>query len=284
MTEMISWTPSQKQRLRELNAPPELQEKLFSSERERDRAFPAVEQPLCVESLLRLQKIRESRSRPKICRLESRLIAALVKNGFVQVVTPILIARGSLEKMSIGEDHDLAKQVFWVDKDRCLRPMLAPNLYYLLRELAGVWEKPIRIFEVGPCFRRDSAGRHHLNEFTMLNLVELGLPDETKSRRFEELAALVMKTAGIRKYDLVRHPSEVYGETIDIHSAIELASGVVGPHPLDERWASTARGGGLGRGLERLVMVREKYQNIQRAGRALVYLHGTRLNIYNRRP
>jgi len=281
---MIGWTPSQKQRLRELNARPDLEDKLFPSARERDRAFPLVEQPLCVKSLRRLRKIRESRSRPKICRLESRLVAALIKNGFVQVVTPILIARGSLEKMSIGQDHELAGQVFWVDRDRCLRPMLAPNLYFLLRELAGVWEKPIRIFEVGPCFRRDSAGRHHLNEFTMLNLVELGLPEETKLRRFEALVALVMKAARISRYELLRHPSGVYGETIDIHSSTELASGVIGPHPLDERWGITDNWVGLGLGLERLVMVREKYQNIQRAGRALVYLDGTRLNIYNRRP
>jgi pyrrolysyl-tRNA synthetase-like protein len=280
---MIGWTPSQKQRLRELNADLDLQEKLFSTVRERDKAFPRIEQPLCQESLRQLREIRESRRRPKICRLESRLVRALTRNGFVQVVTPLLIARGSLEKMSIGENHELAKQVFWVDKDRCLRPMLAPNLYYLLRELVSVWEKPVRIFEVGPCFRRDSAGKHHLNEFTMLNLVELGLPEETKSRRFEELAALVMNAAGIKKYELARHQSEVYGETIDINSSIELASGVIGPNPLDSSWGIVDNWVGIGLGLERLIMIKEKYQNIQRAGRALVYLDGIRLNIQNRR-
>jgi phenylalanyl-tRNA synthetase alpha chain len=276
---MIGWTSSQKQRLRELNAAPGLQEKNFLSARERDKAFPLAERPLCQRSLRKLQKIRESRQRPKICRLESRLVRALVHAGFVQVTTPILISRGSLEKMSIGESHELAKQVFWVDENRCLRPMLAPNLYYLLRELVKVWEKPVRIFEVGPCFRRDSAGKHHLNEFTMLNLVELGLPEKIKTERFEELAALVMRAAGIQNYEFRRHQSEVYGETIDIDSTIELASGVIGPNPLDSRWEVVDNWVGIGVGLERLIMVSEKYQNIQRAGRALVYLDGIRLNI-----
>ena len=259
-----------------------LQEKLFSTAEQRDRAFRLVEQPLCQKSLRRLQEIRASRRRPKICRLESRLIQALAKNGFVQVVTPLIISRGSLEKMSIGESHALSKQVFWVDQDRCLRPMLAPNLYYLLRELVNVWEKPIRIFEVGPCFRRDSAGKHHLNEFTMLNLVELGLPgtaEATKAERFADLVALVMKAAGLKTYELTRHQSEVYGETIDISSTIELASGVIGPNPLDSNWGIVDNWVGLGLGLERMIMIKEKYQNIQRAGRALVYLDGIRLNI-----
>ena len=256
-----------------------LQEKLFSTAEQRDRAFRSAEQPLCQKSLLRLREIRASCRRPKICRLESKLIQALAKNGFVQVVTPLLISRGSLEKMSIGESHVLSKQVFWVDKDRCLRPMLAPNLYYLLRELVNVWEKPIRIFEVGPCFRRDSAGKHHLNEFTMLNLVELGLPEATKAERFTELVALVMKAASLKKYELTRHQSEVYGETIDVDSTIELASGVIGPNPLDSNWGIVDNWVGLGLGLERLIMIKEKYQNIQRAGRALVYLDGIRLNI-----
>lgn len=276
---MIGWTTSQKQRLRELNADPGVEEKLFSTAQERDKSFPLIEQPLCQRSLRKLQEIRKSRKRPKIYRLESRLVRALTKEAFVQVATPILISRGSLEKMSIGESHELARQVFWVDQNRCLRPMLAPNLYYLLRELVKVWEKPVRIFEVGPCFRRDSAGKHHLNEFTMLNLVELGLPDETKTERFKELAALVMSAAGIKDYRLSKHRSEVYGETIDVDSKIELASGVIGPNPLDSRWGIVDNWVGIGLGLERLIMVGEKYQNIQRAGRALVYLDGIRLNI-----
>ena len=71
--------------------------------------------------------------------------------------------------------------------------MLAPNLYTLLRRLGRIWSRPFGIFEVGPCFRRDSKGSRHLNEFTMLNLVELGLPDGRVRRPGStELAALVM--------------------------------------------------------------------------------------------
>jgi len=39
-----------------------------------------------------------------------------------------------LEKMTITSEHPLSKQVFWLDYNKCLRPMLAPNLYYLLRD------------------------------------------------------------------------------------------------------------------------------------------------------
>jgi phenylalanyl-tRNA synthetase alpha chain len=194
-------------------------------------------------------------------------------------VTPILISKTSLEKMSIQEEHELFDQVFWVDEKKCLRPMLAPNLYFLLRELISVWEKPIRIFEVGPCFRKDTKGKYHVNEFTMLNLVELGLPEEQGKTRLHELATVVMKAAGIKDYTFSSHQSEVYGETTDIVADIEVASGAVGPHPLDNNWGIIDPWVGIGFGLERLLMVREKYQNIQRAGRALIYLDGERLNI-----
>jgi phenylalanyl-tRNA synthetase alpha chain len=203
----------------------------------------------------------------------------LVKQDFVQVITPILISKDSLAKMSIEPGHELFKQVFWVEEKKCLRPMLAPNLYFLLRELVNIWEKPVRIFEVGPCFRKDTKGRHHINEFTMLNLVELGLPLTNRKERLEELATNVMGTSGIKEFSFTSHRSEVYGETIDVLSNFEVASGAMGPHPLDSNWGISDPWVGIGFGLERLLMVRENFQNIQRAGRALVYLDGERLNI-----
>ncbi|MFC2164420.1 pyrrolysine--tRNA(Pyl) ligase large subunit [Acidobacteriota bacterium] len=275
----FDWTVSQKQRLRELNAPSQVQDQFFPSEKDRNTNFLKLEQEYVHQSRDRLQKLREKQRRPKICTLEDALVQILTKIGFIQVVTPILISKSSLDKMSIRPGHKLSQQVFWLGTKKCLRPMLAPNLYYLLRKLVRIWEKPIRIFEVGPCFRKDSGGRHHVNEFTMLNLVELGIPREKGLARLEELVSVVMEAAGIKEYKSATHKSEVYGSTIDFVSEIELASGVVGPHPLDSCWGITDPWVGVGFGLERLLMVREKYRNIQRAGRALVYLDGERLNI-----
>ncbi len=273
------WTTSQMQRLRELNANEFLLRKQFPDLETRNRDFLKNEQNLVRQSQRNLQVMRTKRRRPRLCELEDSLIQTLVKQDFIQVITPILIAKDSLARMSIGPGHELFKQVFWVEEKKCLRPMLAPNLYFLLRELVNIWEKPVRIFEVGPCFRKDTKGRHHINEFTMLNLVELGLPLIRRKERLEELATTIMKTSGIKEFSFVSNRSEVYGETIDVLSGFEVASGAMGPHPLDSNWGITDPWVGIGFGLERLLMVRENFQNIQRAGRALVYLDGERLNI-----
>ena len=272
-------TETQKQRLRELGASVNLVEKVFSSIDERDFSFKIMEKELIKKEKHHLNDLRDYNRRPEICRLEDILINKLVGEGFVQVITPIIISKVSLEKMSIADNNPLAKQVFWINKNSCLRPMLAPNLYYLLKQLVRLCKKPIRIFEVGPCFRKDSKGSQHLNEFTMLNLVELGLPQEKRHERLKELVCLLMGAVGINKYQLVSKTSEVYGETIDVMTDIELCSAVMGPHSLDAAWGIFDSWVGLGFGLERLVMAKQGYQNIQRAGRSLMYLDGVRLNI-----
>ena len=158
--------------------------------------------------------------------------------------------------------------------------MLAPNLYYLLVDLLRLWEKPVSIFEIGSCFRKESRGAQHLSEFTMLNLVEMGLPLEQRWSRLKELAALVVETAGIVRYELVTASSEVYGETVDVVCGeLELGSGAMGPHPLDIPWGITENWVGLGFGLERLAMAARKSNNIKSYAKSLSYLDGVRLNI-----
>jgi phenylalanyl-tRNA synthetase alpha chain len=150
-----------------------------------------------------------------------------------------------------------------------------------MKDLLRLWQKPVRIFEVGPCFRKETEGARHAPEFTMLNLCEFGRPEEGRRERLEQLAALVMKTAGIVNYGLESGTSAVYGNTLDVVSddGLELASGAMGPHPLDRAWKIVDTWVGIGFGLERLLMAAEGGRNLSRYTRSIAYLDGIRLNL-----
>ena len=275
----VNFTVAQSQRLRELDVDPKVQNKTFETAEEREKEFKAIEAGAISGLKEKWIDYRYQTRIPDIGILEQKLVKALTGIGFVQVITPIIMNRTLLQKMTITSEHQLTKQIFWIDNNKCLRPMLAPHLYYILKDLLRLWEKPVRIFEVGPCFRKESSGSEHLDEFTMLNLVEFGLPEESRMERLHELAALVMTTAGINDYQLVSNESDVYGTTIDIEADMEMGSGAIGPHYLDQFWGITDTWVGIGFGLERLIMKKEGYQTIKKAGRSLSYLNGVRLNI-----
>jgi phenylalanyl-tRNA synthetase alpha chain len=190
----------------------------------------------------------------------------------------MIIPAESLNKMGITESHPLREQVFWVDEKRALRPMLAPNLYFLMRHLKRSVKMPLRLFEIGPCFRKESHGNTHLEEFTMLNLVELK-PDVDAMERLEEHIGLIMRTVGL-EYALVPQESEVYVKTVDVEvNGVELASGAVGPHILDKAHGITDPWSGVGFGLERILLMRNGETNIKKVGRSLIYLDGARIDI-----
>ncbi len=276
----VHWTETQKQRLRELDAEETIEEQVFADIEEREKQFKLLERELAAKNKEELLALRDKKRRPLLCQLESKLVEMLTGEGFVQVVTPILLSKGMLNKMTITSEHPLVKQVFWVDQDKCLRPMLAPNLYHLLRDLKRLWGKPVKIFEIGSCFRKESQGAYHLNEFTMLNLVELGDLEGQQEERLRELAIAVMETVGIEDYKLEKDECHVYGNTIDIIADdLELGSGAYGPHQLDSPWGIIDPWVGIGFGLERLVVTAKGHKNIRRAGRSLSYLDGSRLNI-----
>ena len=276
----MNLTATQLQRLRELGGGAALTAATFPDAAARDAAFRAAEDELVRDGRRRLQELRDGGRAPELIELETALRAALCGAGFVPVVTPLIIGADSLVKMGIEHGHPLREQVFWLEDGRCLRPMLAPNLYTVMRRLGRMWSRPFGIFEIGTCFRRDSKGASHLNEFTMLNLVELGTAEGTCRERMTELAALVMQAAGVGEYELVRTESEVYGQMVDVEvGGTEVCSAGMGPHPLDGNWGIMEPWVGLGFGLERLIMVREGYPNIERAGRSLTYVNGVRLNI-----
>ncbi len=278
----IAWTEIQHARLIELAANDAELALQFENTETRDKAYQQLEKQLVKVQRQKLQELREGHRRPKLCRLESRLTDILVQNNFVQVTTPTILSKGLLAKMSIDDDHPLTSQIFWLGKDKCLRPMLAPHLYFVLQDLLRLWEKPVRIFEIGSCFRKESQGAQHSNEFTMLNLVEMGLAEDQRQARLEEMAALVTAAAGVDDYIIQTENSAVYGETIDIlagEERLEIGSAAMGPHVLDQAWQITDAWMGIGFGLERLLMIAEKSKSLGKMGRSLAYLDGIRLNI-----
>ncbi len=276
------WSETQRSRLKALGADEHVLEIDFETEDQRDSAFHKRVKTLTRKCREELHQFREDVRRPFLCRLEQRLAERLAAEAFVQVSTPLIMSKGHLRRMGIDADHELHQQIFWADPKRCFRPMLAPHLYFVSKDLLRLWPRPVRLFEIGPCFRKESQGAQHMNEFTMLNLVEYGTPTEERRRRLEELAGIVMETAGVADYCIERDQSEVYGETTDILAGpdrLEVASAALGPHPLDEAWGVSETWVGLGFGLERLVMTGQGFDTLKKCGRSLSYLNGMPLNV-----
>jgi phenylalanyl-tRNA synthetase alpha chain len=277
----ISWTDIQSKRLKELNADPKTMSTLFDTNEERNHSYQTLEKKLLKLEKSRLNEFLTNQLQPKICKLECCLTKILNQQGFSRVTTPTIISRTQLARMSIDEQHPLFDKVFWISPRQCLRPMLAPNLYRLMYELARLGKKPIRFFEIGPCFRKESDSAQHNNEFTMLNLVEMGLPKENRHDRLVELGKLIADAAGLKDYVFEKESSKVYGDTIDIlcgPNKLEIASGAMGPHPLDHAWRITDTWVGLGFGMERMVMAADRSDSIGKWGKSLAYLDGIRLN------
>lgn len=272
----IHWTSGQEQRLNEFNTPHA--DSVFETAEERDRCFASLMRENESNSRREICAMLDSPIRANLAQLEADLAAALISKGFTEVKTPTIISKSALEKMTITEDHPLYRQVFFIDKKRCLRPMLAPNLYVIMKNLRSVRKGPIRFFEIGSCFRKESHSSRHLEEFTMLNLVEMG-PEGEPIDNLREHIATVMDTVGL-DYELEREESDVYRETLDVTvDGIELASGAVGPHPLDPAHGIHEPWCGVGFGLERLLTLRSGANNIRRSGRSLVYLNGERMDL-----
>jgi len=273
----FQFTSSQKRRLKELGADSYVNF-TFKNEEERDSAFDNLAttwERKHREALLNSLRIKK---RPLIRRLESKLIEALTSAGFVEVATPFIIPTEFIERMEISEKHNLWKQIYWLGARKCLRPMLAPNLYHIMK-LLRKFTKPVSIFEVGPCFRKESKGREHVEEFTMLNVVELA-PDNEPFERLKEIINIVTRAVEFPSYRLKNVKSEVYGRTTDvIIDENEIASAAVGPHPLDKNWGIFEAWAGVGFGIERVAMVKMDAKRIKHVARSFTYLDGSSLDV-----
>ncbi len=279
---MVEFSDIQLNRLQELGASKEQLTLSFETAVERNKAFQKLEQEIVQGLKKRLFDFVENKRRPRILELEEKVAALLRSQGFIQVYTPTVLARTRLEKMGITSDTPMFEQVFWLDNKKCLRPMLAPHLYEYMVDLGKLLPRPLRLFEIGTCYRKETHGAKHSNEFTMLNLVEMGLPKDTDFlARLKELGSMVLECAGIENWTMPIENSTVYGDAHDFidENGLELASSAIGPLEMDSVWKVTENWIGIGFGLERLVMSASKDDNLAKAGRSISYLDGIRLHL-----
>ncbi len=278
---MEKFTVTQRERLAELDVAPDILDMEFDTTEARNAEFRKIETSMAKAARERLKDLVEDRKITFTEEVSRKLQDWLIRDGYTKVSTPTIITRQMLEKMTIDEFHHLSEQVFWLDRKRCLRPMLAPNLYVMMRELKRITNEPVKIFEIGSCFRKESQGAKHMNEFTMLNCVELGVIEDGKQvEALKEMAHSAMAALGIEDYELVVEESTVYGSTVDIEiDGIEVASGSYGPHFLDKQWGVFDTWVGIGFGVERLAMAMNKSKTIKRYGRSISFIDGQPLNI-----
>ena len=272
----VGFTEAQKQRLTDLGG--EDFNLRFANTAEREKKFDEIELALVKGNKDHLLTLLNSTREPMLKQIERNLTQALMEAGFTEVVTPSIISREFITRMGISEGHALWRQIFWIDPRRCLRPMLAPNLYHIMRELRRI-ATPVSIFEVGSCFRKESKGHEHTEEFTMLNAVELA-PRKNAKDRLKEIVDVSLRSVGTTNYEFRKAESEVYGETVDVVvNDIEVASGATGPHVLDGNWQVIDPWAGVGFGLERLAMVRNTCPNIGHVSKSLSHLDGSSLSV-----
>jgi pyrrolysyl-tRNA synthetase len=267
----VAFTRSQLDRLETLFNP---RDKISLSQR---MSFKELESELLARRKDDLKQIYAEEKENYLGKLERDITSFFVDRGFLEIKSPILIPAEYVERMGIDKNSELSKQVFRVDKNLCLRPMLAPNLYNYLRKLSKVLPDPVKIFEIGPCYRKESDGKEHLEEFTMLNFCQMG-----SDCMRENLEAIIREFLDYLKIDfeIVDDFCMVYGDTLDvIHGDLELSSAVVGPVPLDREGGIDKPWIGAGFGLERLLKVLHNFKNIKRAARSESYYNGIPINL-----
>jgi pyrrolysyl-tRNA synthetase-like protein len=273
----MRYTMSQIERLRVLGCAFDA-DREFDGADERNGVFAKLEQAAIKESRAALRRMREDGVPVLVNAVSSDISAYLRDAGFIEVSTPIIISKKFLERMTIDDDHSLHDQVFWLDGKSCLRPMLAPGLYDISKRLLNIHDEPLGVFEIGPCFRRESQGNRHLECFTMVNFVEWGTDLDERQSRLESLASGMLDHLGITGYAFEEEQSTVYGLTTDVVlGELELGSSSMGPHPLDDAWGITTSWIGFGMGIERLTCVKYGISSVQRVGRSTSFLNGVSL-------
>ncbi len=249
----------------------------FDDAAERDKQFSKLMSRTEAANNKAIEDLIASPTRHDLAALEARIAERLIARGFIEVKTPTIVSTQAIAKMDITPDKPIYKQMFFIDDKRVLRPMLAPNLYVAMRRLRDHTDGPVRIFEIGQCFRKESKSNRHLEEFTMLNLVELG-PEGDHIATLKSYIDEVMQAAGL-EYTYADEESDVYVETLDVEvNGIEVASGAFGPIRQDPDWDIHEPWIGVGFGLERLLMLANGKSSARKTGKSTTYLNGYKMD------
>lgn len=271
-TKDSDFTQGQKDRIISLLGPNEM----ISFNKEK-RSFQELEVELISKRKYDLIKMYENDRENLLGKLERDITRFFVERGFVEIKSPIIIPSDYIKRMGIDDDTNLSQQIFRVDENMCLRPMLAPGLYRYLNKFDNILPDPIRIFEIGPCYRKESDGKNHLEEFTMFNFCQMGSNCDEKNLLF--IIDDFLDYLNI-EYEIESDNSIVYGKTIDIICKnLELSSAVVGPIEQDIDWGINKPWIGAGFGLERLLKVIYKFKTIKRSSRSDNYYNGISINL-----
>ncbi|MBZ3936176.1 pyrrolysine--tRNA(Pyl) ligase [Methanimicrococcus blatticola] len=239
--------------------------------------FEELEAEMVSKRKAELVDIYENSREHMLAKLERDISAFLISKGFIEIKSSILIPEEYIIRMGIDKDVELSKQVFRTDDGKCLRPMLAPVLYNYLHRFGKVMPDPLRIFEIGPCYRKESDGSSHLEEFTMVNFCQMG--EGCTRENLVQLIDEFLTYLGI-SYEIEGDECMVYGATVDVmHGDLELSSAVVGPVPMDMDWGIDKPWIGAGFGLERLLKAKYNFKNIKRGSRSEFYYNGIYTNL-----
>jgi pyrrolysyl-tRNA synthetase, C-terminal region/pyrrolysyl-tRNA synthetase, N-terminal region len=266
------FSPSQKKRLEALMVADEID---LNDSNLSD--YATLEADLTAQRKAELRDIYANSREHMLAKLERDISAFLISKGFIEIKSSILIPEEYIVRMGIDKDLELSKQVFRTDDGQCLRPMLAPVLYNYLRRFDKILPDPIKIFEIGPCYRKESDGSSHLEEFTMVNFCQMG--EGSTRENLVQLLDEFLTYLGI-EYRIEGDECMVYGATVDVmHGDMELSSAVVGPVPMDIDWGINKPWIGAGFGLERLLKAKYKFKNIKRGSRSEYYYNGIYTNL-----
>lgn len=124
--------------------------------------------------------------------------------GFVEYETPIVEATELYLKKTGGE---LGTQLFRFEdqggRDVTLRPEVTASLGRVLIESQRAYQKPMRWFEIGQCFRYEAPQAGRTREFYQFNVDLIGEADPAADAELIALTITLMRELGFRPGDFV---------------------------------------------------------------------------------